>query len=319
VTGSGPTARRTLTIGTRGSRLALAQTDLVRAALLAHHPHLGVEVARITTRGDVLLDQPLAAIGDKGLFVGEIEEALRAGRIDMAVHSAKDLPSSLPTDMSIGAFLPRADARDVLVSRAGPLQELPSGARVGTSSPRRACQLRALRPDLTVCDVRGNVDTRLRKLATGEYEALVLAAAGLERLGLAQVVTEWLTPAMMLPAVGQGALAVEIRAADPDLATVLSPLDDAATRATVTAERGFLAALGAGCAAAVAAYATLEAGTLTLRGMIGAPDGRLVRGVQQGDITDPSTLGVALAAALLAAGGAALLPIALAQPAADDD
>ena len=315
--GASPPARRTLTIGTRGSPLALAQTDLVRAALLAAHPSIAVEVARITTRGDVLLDQPLAAIGDKGLFVGEIEAALRAGRIDLAVHSAKDLPSDLPADMHLGAFLPRADARDVLVSRAGILEDLPPGARVGTSSPRRACQLRALRPDLVIQDVRGNVDTRLRKLAAGEYDALVLAAAGLERLGLAHVVTEWLAPTTMLPAVGQGALAVEVRAADPDLATLLALLDDGATRATVTAERGFLAALGAGCAAAVAAHATLAGDTLTLIGMIGAPDGRLVRGIQRGDAGDASALGADLATALLAAGGAALLAAMPGQAAVD--
>src|SRR5262245_41655406 len=185
MTGSG-TARRTVTIGTPGSKLALIQTEIVRDALLAQHPDLTVEVLRITTRGDAILDQPLAsaAINDKGLFIGEIEAALRDGRIDLAVHSAKDLPSTLPPDMTIAAWTTRADPLDALVSRAGPLGDLPHGARVGTSSPRRACQLRALRPDFTVLDIRGNVDTRLRKLASGDYDAIVLAAAGLDRMGL---------------------------------------------------------------------------------------------------------------------------------------
>lgn len=298
---------RRIAIGTRGSALALAQTELVRAALLVAAPDLTIEIVPITTKGDVLLDRPLAAIGDRGLFVVEIEEALRAGRIDLAVHSAKDLPARLPADMRLGALLPRADARDALISRAGGLRDLPRGARVGTSSPRRACQLRARRPDLALADVRGNVDTRLRKLAAGEYDALVLAAAGLIRLDRAAAVTEWLPPEVMLPAVGQGALAVEARAADPAIAALLAPLDDAPTRAAVMAERGFLAALGAGCTAAVAAHATVAGGTLALTALIGAPDGRLVRGTAQGSMVDADSIGAALAGDLLARGGGTLI------------
>jgi hydroxymethylbilane synthase len=203
---------KAVVIGTRGSALALAQTEQVSRALRAVHPGLQVEVRRISTRGDRITDRPLAELGRNGVFVSDIESALRDGSIDLAVHSAKDLPSRLAPDMRLAAFLAREDPRDVLVSRGGPLAALPRGARVGTSSPRRAAQLRAVRPDLTLADVRGNVDTRLRRLAAGEYDALVLAGAGLVRLARAAEITEWLEPAVMIPAVGQGALAVEVRA-----------------------------------------------------------------------------------------------------------
>src|SRR5579875_2844425 len=176
---------RTLRIGTRGSKLALVQSEMVRAALERRHPGLEVELVRITTRGDTVLDRPLAAIGGKGLFVTEIEDAMRDGRVDLAVHSAKDLPSELPLDMTFAAIPRREDARDVLVGNVQAIEALAEGARVGTSSPRRQCQLRALRPDLDSADVRGNVDTRLRKLDSGDYDAIILAAAGLNRLGIA--------------------------------------------------------------------------------------------------------------------------------------
>lgn len=320
MTASRDTSRRTLTIGTRGSKLALVQTELVRAALLARHPDLTVAVERITTRGDAILDQPLAAaaINDKGLFIGEIEAALREGRIDLAVHSAKDLPSTLPPDMTIAAWTTRADPLDVLVSRAGTLRDLPHGARVGTSSPRRACQLRALRPDLAVIDIRGNVDTRLRKLASGDYDAIVLAAAGLDRLGLSEVITEPFGPETMLPAVGQGALAVETRADDAATAALLATLNDQPTAITLRAERAFLAAAEGGCAAAVAAHATLrDDGTLLLAGMIGSPDGRMVRGERAGRADDAATFAADLARDLLAEGGAALLGRGQAAPGGD--
>ena len=303
-------AQREVVIGTRGSALALIQTELVRAALLARHPGLSVAVQRITTRGDAILDRAIAtaSINDKGLFIGEIEAALRDGRIDLAVHSAKDLPSSLPPDMVIAAWTSRADPLDVLVSRAGGLRDLPPGARVGTSSPRRTCQLLALRPDLTVLDIRGNVDTRLRKLASGAYDAIVLAAAGLDRLGLAGMITETFAPETMLPAAGQGALAVEARADDAATLALLAPLNDPATDATLQAERAFLAAAEGGCSAAIAAYATLGAdGDLSLAGLIGAPDGRAVRGARRGPVAEAAQIGGALARDLLARGGAGLL------------
>lgn len=301
-----------LTVGTRGSALALAQTELVLAALRQRWPDLETRIERVTTTGDARRDVPLAVLG-RGAFVSEIETALRDRRIDIAVHSAKDLPSRLAAGLRIGAFLERADARDVLVSRDGsPLRELPTGARVGTGSPRRACQLRAARTDLDVREIRGNVDTRLRKLAAGEYDALVLAAAGLIRLGRADEATEWLDPTVMLPAVAQGAIAVELRANDHDVLEVVGSVSHAATDAAVTAERAFLARLGAGCTAAVAAYATVsDTHELTLTALIGAPDGRHVRDTVVGAIEHAEEMGSNLASALLESGGGAFLDLAL--------
>ena len=297
-----------LTIGTRGSKLALVQAEQVRAALLARHPGLAVTLEIITTRGDVVLDRPLTAFSDKGLFVDEIEGALRTGRIQLAVHSAKDLPSELAADMTIAAFLPRADPRDVLVSASGAgLRDLPAGARVGTSSLRRACQLRAARPDLELCDIRGNVDTRLRKLHEGQYDAIVLAAAGLQRLDRADAITEYLESAVMLPAVGQGALAVEICRGDEATAAYVAVLDDPATRYAVQAERAFLARLGGGCKLPAAGYAAVVGAQLRLAGLVGAADGRLVRDSIAGDVADGARLGETLAGRLLTGGGAALL------------
>lgn len=297
-----------LIIGTRASKLALAQTDMIRAALERAHPGLQVGIEHITTKGDVILDRPLSAIGDKGLFVTEIEDAMRAGRIDLAVHSAKDLPSELPPDMALTAFVGREDPRDALISQGGlRLAELPHGARVGTSSLRRACQLRALRPDLQISDLRGNIDTRLRKLHEGQYDAIVLAAAGLVRIGRADEISELLDPSVMLPAVSQGILGIETRANDERTAALLAPLDDPAARTAAVAERAFLAQIGGGCQVPVAAYATLEGETLTLTGLIGARDGRTVRGTRSGPASQPAELGASLANALLDEGGRALL------------
>jgi hydroxymethylbilane synthase len=302
-------------IGTRGSQLALVQTELVRAALLATYPDMAVEIEQITTRGDVILDRPLSAIGDKGLFVAEFEDALRAGRIDLAVHSAKDLPSELPPDMALAAFPRRADPRDALVSRDGlPLAELPEGALVGTSSLRRTCLLRHLRPDLRIADVRGNVDTRLRKLREGQYDAIVLAAAGLERLGLADQISERLDPQVMIPAVSQGILGLEVRAGDQAIAGLLAPLDDPSARVAALAERAFLARIGGGCQVPVGAYARVDlspnvgpGGALSISGMIGARDGRLVLGALSGPAAQPAELGAQLAQELLDDGGWVLL------------
>jgi hydroxymethylbilane synthase len=295
-------------IGTRASKLALAQTHMIRDSLLAAYPDLTIEVEHITTKGDVILDQPLSAIGDKGLFVTEIEEALRAGRIDLAVHSAKDLPSELPPDMALAAFPPRADPRDALIARAGlRLADLPAAAHVGTSSMRRACQLRHLRPDLRVSDLRGNVDTRLRKLHEGLYDAIVLAAAGLERLGRAGEISEYLDPGVMLPAASQGILGIEIRAGDAATAALLAALDDRTARIAATAERAFLARIGGGCQVPIGAYARLAGDTLTLAGLIGARDGRVVRGEMAGSAGEPASIGARLAEHLLEHGGRALL------------
>jgi hydroxymethylbilane synthase len=300
-------AKRTLTVGTRGSALALTQTESVVAALRAHHADGDIRVERITTKGDALRDVPLAALG-RGVFVDAIEEALRRREIDLAVHSAKDLPSRVPPDLAIAAFLERADARDVLVSRVGRLDEMPPGARIGTSSLRRVSLIHSVRPDIETLELRGNVDTRLRKLDAGECDAIMLAAAGLIRLGLESRITEWLPPETMLPSPGQGALAIEVRANDSELRAMVQPLAHWATEAALTAERAFLEQLGVGCAAAVGAYATLEVdGRLTLRAMIGASDGRSVRGRETGQPTRATEIGDALAERLLASGGRELV------------
>ena len=280
-----------LVAGTRGSRLALAQTAWVVERLRLAHPGLTVRTEVIRTKGDVFTDAPLPSIGGKGLFTGEIEAALLAGTIDLAVHSLKDLPTDLPDGLAIGAVPEREDARDVLISRSGAgLDALPPGARVGTGSLRRAAQLRARRPDLCIVDVRGNVDTRLRKLGQEDarLDALVLAAAGLNRLGLAGRVTEYLDLDVMLPAVGQGALAVEVRAADARVLAAVAVLEDHATRIAVEAERAFLRALGGGCQTPAAAFATLEGVTLRLRGMVANPDGS---GLRRGEISGPARPG----------------------------
>ncbi len=297
-------------IGTRASKLALWQSNHVRDAILAVHAGVEISLERISTRGDEIQDRPLAAIGRNSLFVAEIEDALRSGRIRLAVHSAKDLPSTLADDMAIVAFSTRADARDALISRHGLLAELPSGARVGTSSPRRACQLRAIRPDLVTLDIRGNVDTRLAKLDRGDYDAIVLAAAGLERLGWLHLVTEFLDTDLMVPAVAQGILAIEARASDDRARALCAHLDDPVSRRCAEAERAFLAAMGAGCNAPLAGFSTEQDGTLTLTAVVGAPDGRTVRVARTG--REPLGLGREVAAALSSGGGAALLEEALA-------
>lgn len=299
-------AGRPLVVGTRGSALALAQTAIVCDALRARHPGLEIRVERITTAGDARTDVPLSQLG-RGMFVTEIETALRDGRVDFAVHSAKDLPSTAAPDLVLAAFLPRADARDVLVSPKGTLATLPAGARVGTSSPRRACLVRAARPDLDTVDVRGNVDTRLRKVASGEYDAIVLAAAGLERLGRIAEATETFATDTMIPCVGQGALAVEARHDDAATIALLAAIDDTGTRCAVLAERAFLAELGAGCRAAVGAHARIEGSALRLDAMIGAPDGRLLRASRSGPVAEGAEIGASLARDLLLAGGAAFL------------
>jgi len=299
---------RAVTVGTRGSALALTQTESVVALLRAAHPDVEIDVRRITTKGDAMHDVPLSALGGRGVFVDAIEEALRRREIDLAVHSAKDMPSVVPADLEIAAFLERADPRDVLVSRGGGLHDLPPGARVGTSSPRRVSLIQAVRPDLETLDLRGNVDTRLRKLDDGAYDAIVLAAAGLLRLGAAARITEWLPADSFIPSPGQGALGIEIRAHDPAVRDLLRPLAHAPTEIALTAERAFLARLGVGCAAAVGAHAAASHdGRVTLRAMIGTLDGRSVRGVTEGMALEAAQMGLTLADELLGRGGQALV------------
>ncbi len=286
-----------LIVGTRPSALARRQTEMVITQLCAAWPDLRCRVVTLTTEGDRLLEQPLPEIGGKGLFTQAIEAALRSGEIDLVVHSLKDLPTAEADDLTIGAVLPREDPRDVLISRHKlPLHRLPPGARVGTSSLRRAAQVRALRPDVEVVPLRGNVDTRLRKAALPDNDAVILAAAGLIRLGRADEVTQWLPLDLMLPAPGQGALAVQVRVRDEALLRRLAAIHHRPTWAAVTAERAFLAALEAGCSAPVAAWGRAEAGRLALDGLIASADGReVLRLSAQGDPDDPVALGARLA------------------------
>lgn len=284
-------------LGTRGSALARWQTDWVAGQLRTRMPGIEIVIETITTQGDRELDAPLAQIGDKGLFTREIENALGERRIDAAVHSLKDLPTELPDGLILAAICERADARDALVSRLGVgIDALPRGARIGTSSRRRAAQLRAHRPDLSIVNIRGNVDTRLRKATTDEYDAIVLAVAGLKRLGLADHITEYLSLDVMLPAPGQGALAVETRADDADTRALVTLLDHAPTRAATNAERAFLRALGGGCRTPIAAYGEVNGDALHLRGLIANEDGtRVARGEARGDVTETEMLGNDLA------------------------
>lgn len=298
---------RELVIGTRASALALAQTEIAISALRLADPSASIRIERIRTEGDIRADRPLSQMG-RGIFVTEIENALRDRRIDIAVHSAKDLPSALDESFTIGAFLPRADARDVLVSPGFTLATLPAGSRVGTSSPRRTCLLRAARPDLDLREIRGNVDTRLRELVAGEFDAIVLAAAGLQRLHLEARATEWLEVDTMIPCVGQGALALEVRADDQDMLLLLGMIDHGPTRTTVTAERAFLAELGAGCDAAAGAHATFtNDGALRLTAFIGDSTGQQVRTSRLSTAKSPEDLGSSVARELLRKGGAKFL------------
>jgi hydroxymethylbilane synthase len=291
---------RPLRIATRGSALALRQAAIVRARLIAAHPDLGaagaVEIVAIRTTGDRVQDRPLAEIGGKGLFAKEIEEALRDGRADLAVHSLKDLETRLPPGLELAAVLPREDPRDAFLSRAAAsLAALPRGARIGTSSLRRRAQLLERRPDLAVVPLRGNVDTRLGKLAAGEVDAIVLALCGLARLGRADRASEILDPAIMLPAVGQGALALECRAGDDGLRALLRPLDDPDTALCVGAERAMLAALDGSCRTPIAGLAAIADGRLAIRGLLATPDGdEVIRARREGPVAEAAALGADL-------------------------
>jgi hydroxymethylbilane synthase len=287
---------RPLRIGTRGSKMALRQAALVRDRLIAAHPDLAAEIVTIRTTGDRVQDRRLAEIGGKGLFTKEIEEALFAGRIDLAVHSLKDVETWLPDGLEIACMLPRDDPRDAFLSRTAPsFTALPKGARIGTSSLRRQAQLLRRRPDLEVVPMRGNVDTRLRKLAAGEADALVLALCGLERLGAAEQATEILPRDIMLPAVGQGALAIECRAGEAWLRSLLEPLHDSHTAACVEAERAMLAALDGTCRTPIAGLAEIENGRLILEGLLLTPDGSAeIRANTSGDPTQGEMLGTEL-------------------------
>ena len=298
-----------LRIATRQSALALWQAEHVAARLRAEHPGLAVELVPMTTRGDQILDQPLAEIGGKGLFLKELEIALQERRADIAVHSLKDVPMELEPGFVIGAVLERADAADAFVSNDyARLIELPQGARVGTSSLRRQAQVRALRPDLSLLDLRGNVGTRLGKLDSGHYEAIVLACAGLDRLGLSQRIRSRLDAPDWLPAVAQGAIGIELRIGDETSATLIAALNDAATARTTGAERAMNRALHGSCTVPVAASARETEAGLHLAGMVGdAKTGRLLRAESIGALGDPEGLGKEVAEMLVAQGAREML------------
>jgi len=333
---------RSLLIGTRGSPLALWQAEHVADLLRGTDPAVSVRLESIRTTGDKILDVPLARVGGKALFVKEIEEALLAGRVDLAVHSMKDVPTDLPPGLAIASIPRRGDPGDVLLSRKGDrLDALRRGAVVGTSSLRRQAQLLHRRPDLRVVPLRGNLDSRIRKLASEGLDAIVLAAAGVGRLGLTDRITEFLDPKICLPAVGQGALGVEIRAPgargaepraggegggeqrggeaggdrppapgsrDEGIAALVARFDHPETHLAVRAERAVLRRLGGGCQVPIAAHATIDGGVVTLRGLVASPDGvALIRAERRGGIADPEGLGSALAEELLSRGGSEIL------------
>ncbi len=297
----------TLRIATRKSPLALWQAEHVREALLALHPGITVELVGMSTKGDRILDTPLAKVGGKGLFVKELEQGLLEGTADIAVHSMKDVPVEFPPGLSLPVIMTREDPRDAFVSSRFPhLDALPPGARVGTSSLRRQCQLRARRPDLHIVELRGNVNTRLKRLDDGEMDAIILACAGLKRLGLSSRIRVELSLEDSLPAIGQGAIGIECRDPDPAIQALIAPLHHPATAYCVQAERALNARLHGGCQVPIAAHATLHQNRITLRALVGQPDGRrLLQAHGEGE--DALALGEKLAEELLAAGAGEIL------------
>lgn len=298
-----------LRIATRKSALALWQAEFVKAQLEHHHPGLVVELVPMTTQGDIILDTPLAKIGGKGLFVKELEQAMLDGRADIAVHSMKDVPVEFPEGLELFTICEREDPRDAFVSnRFDSLDALPPGAVVGTSSLRRQCQIRALRPDLAIRDLRGNVNTRLAKLDAGEYDAIILAAAGLIRLEMVERITAFIEPETSLPANGQGAVGIECRTDDARTKALLAPLEHSATRVRVNAERAMNRRLEGGCQVPIGAYALLEGNEVWLRGLVGSVDGtQLLTADIKGASSDAEALGVQLAEQLLAQGADKIL------------
>jgi hydroxymethylbilane synthase len=303
-------------IATRASRLALWQAEHVRDRLRTLYPACAVELLTLTTRGDQILDRTLSKVGGKGLFVKELENALLDGRADLAVHSLKDVPVDLQAPFELCAVLDRADPRDAFVSNThGSLADLPAGAVVGTSSLRRESQIRARYPELVVKPLRGNLDTRLGKLDKGEYDAIVLAAAGLERLGLGSRIRSLLEPEDSLPAAGQGALGIEIRDDRDDMRAWLAPLVSADTTSCVVAERAVSRKLGGSCQVPLAAYAEIAGGTLSLRALVASPDGvRMVHTARSGPVAEAQAIGEAAAQALLDAGAQDILRELLQDP-----
>lgn len=296
-------------IATRQSPLALWQAQDIQRQLARLHPHLRVELAPMVTRGDILLDTPLAKVGGKGLFVKELERALLDGRADIAVHCIKDVPVSFPDGLGLVTICEREDPRDAFVSNAyASLDDLPPGAVLGTSSLRRQCQIHERRPDLNVRDLRGNVGTRLAKLDAGDYDAIILAVAGLKRLDLTSRIRQPLAPELCLPAVGQGALGIECRLDDSLTRALLAPLHHPATAIRICAERAMNARLDGGCQVPIGSYAEIQGDRLWLRALVGSPDGsRVIRAEQSAPLEQAESLGIALAEALLKQGAREIL------------
>ena len=300
---------RVIIIGSRGSQLALCQTQHIVNRLQDLHPQFRFVIKRIRTKGDEHSSQPSFYFEEKGEFVMELEEALLSGEINLAVHSFKDLPLELPEGLEIAAVNQREDARDVLVSmKANSLSQLPRGASIGTGSLRRAAQIKAFRPDLDVVDIRGNLDTRLRKVSSGQFDGIILAAAGLIRMGWEEQITEYLSMDICLPAVAQGALAIEAREGDEEIKRLVSVLNHEPTRQATTAEQVFLRFLGGGCRTPIAAFGQINGGTLELEGMVSTPDGgKLLRAGVQGSAELPEEVGSLLGEKLVARGGREIL------------
>ncbi len=298
-------------VGTRGSKLALTQTNYVVEALKKAAPETEAEICVIKTSGDIMQDVSLAQIGGQGVFVKEIEEALLAGSIDLAVHSMKDVPGETPEGLTFAALMPREDARDVLVSRGNVKMEfMPKGAKIGTGSLRRAAQIKAMLPDVNILPLRGNIDTRLKKIETENLTGVILAAAGMKRMGYLEKITQYLPIELMLPAVGQGALGLQTRKNDTELAELCGKLNHPQTFAEVSAERSYLRALGGGCRLPIAAYGLLEGKRLTLEGLIAAPNGsEVIRDKVWGEIGAAEELGKRLADLILEKGGRRLLEL----------
>jgi hydroxymethylbilane synthase len=298
-------------VGTRGSKLALAQTNLVVEQLKQINSEINIQVEIIKTEGDILSEKSLPLIGGKGIFIKEIEQALRNGKIDFAVHSMKDMPTELPQGLIFAAIPKREDPRDVMISRYGMgLEDLPTKTRIGTGSPRRASQLRDFRNDLEILDIRGNIDTRLRKLDEGNYDVIILAAAGLNRLGLSEKVTDFISCDIMLPSVGQGALAIEMRNEKSTLRDLISQLDHSETRCEVEAERIFLNSLGGGCHTPIASLGRVRDGKLSLRGLVSDPGGQnVLKENIEGNPTEHIKMAEKLADTLLEQGARELLAL----------
>ena len=302
-------SRKLLKIATRKSPLALWQANWIKGRLEGLYPGIEVELVKIVTKGDKILDVPLAQVGGKGLFVKEIEDALLDGRADIAVHSMKDVPTEFPEGLHLAVITEREDPRDAWFSASGKsFEEMPLGAKIGTSSLRRKVQLKGKRPDLVFEDLRGNVDTRLRKLEEGQYDAIVLAAAGVKRLGVSDKVTDYLGADYVLPAVGQGAVGIECRIDDLETNEMIAPLRHDDTQTAVVAERSFLAKLEGGCQVPIASYAEVSGDTMRLRGLVGSLDGEtIIAGEKTGKTADAVKLGISLAEDLLARGAKKIL------------